>query len=84
MNLNEEIKKINEFFNNVTVDEFDQILERCGINEIQSSNSEGKEIAVNYHNEDEYYNSKGKISLEKDYVNNTFEEKIQNDLTRAA
>lgn len=47
MNLNEEINKVNEFFSKMTNKDFENMLDRCGINEMKSSEEEGMELLLN-------------------------------------
>lgn len=42
--LADEIKKINSFFDNLTVDEFDNMLERCSINKVKSKEDINNDI----------------------------------------
>lgn len=44
--LEAELKRIKDFFDNMSIEEFDDMLERNGINEITSAESEGKQIKI--------------------------------------
>lgn len=47
MNLEHELNKIDAFFNQMSIEEFDNTLEMCGINEIESAESYGMKIHEN-------------------------------------
>ncbi|MHC1685038.1 MAG: hypothetical protein AB6733_19220 [Clostridiaceae bacterium] len=46
MNLNEKLNRIDEFFLNLTNEEFENMLDRCGISEIESSKESGMELSL--------------------------------------
>lgn len=47
MNLQDEMNKIDIFLKNVSAEEFDDILEKCGINQILSGEADNKELLFN-------------------------------------
>ncbi|MFA7533400.1 MAG: hypothetical protein WCY46_03635 [Tissierellaceae bacterium] len=73
MYLNERLKKIDKFFENLGIEEFEEMLIRAGINEIDSSNNADMELllSVSYDskgNESDYSkNSKEEVILSEDY-----------------
>lgn len=92
MNLQDEMKKIDIFLKNVSVKEFDDILEKCGINEIPSGEADNKELLFNTPNDikefvycgKNIYNDKQNLSFSKINLNNTFKKKEQRNLIKAA
>lgn len=66
MNLEHELNKIDAFFNQMSIEEFDNTLEMCGINEIESAESYGMKIHENVEIEvNEELNIYSKRSLKK-------------------
>lgn len=75
MYMNERLKRIDDFFKNLSVQEFDEILGKAGINEIKSSSSSNMELLLSatYTTEVDicgYYKNKTEdIVMKKDYYN---------------
>ena len=44
MCLNEELKRIDDFFKDMSIDEFDNMLIRCGVGEIRDASKIGMEL----------------------------------------
>lgn len=92
MNLQEEMNKIDTFLNNLSVEEFDNILERCGINEISSGETDNKELLLSAKNTIEKrtysrkhtYNDNYNLLFRKAGLNNKFNNKDQRKLIKAA
>ncbi|AND83755.1 hypothetical protein GTH52_09615 [Clostridium tyrobutyricum] len=92
MNLQDEKNKIDIFLKNVSAEEFDDILEKCGINEIPSGEADNKELLFNTPNDIEgfvycgknIYNDNQNLSFSKVNLNNKFKKKEQRNLIRAA
>lgn len=68
MNLEKELKKINEYFSKLSTEEFEKILERNGINEIKSIAENGYELLCesDYSSEIIYEFHKNKIKTDDD------------------
>ena len=62
MDFNERIKAIDDFFSNLTVEEFEKIAIECGVNEIKPASSFGMELVSSYSSS---YSSEGKYAVEK-------------------
>ena len=50
MNINEQIKNIDDFFKNLSIDEFERIAIDAGINESKSSSDYGMELLLDSNN----------------------------------
>lgn len=50
MNSIERLKRIDDFFENLSIEEFEQKLEAAGINEIKSSSCDNKELSLSLKN----------------------------------
>lgn len=60
MELSKRLKRIDDFFEDLSIEEFDEMLEAAGINEIEPSSSSGMELSLSlnsnmYLNENKLY-----------------------------
>lgn len=46
MNMSEKFKKIDSFFENLEVEDFEEIIEKAGIDKIKASSDEGMELLL--------------------------------------